>query len=53
MRFSRELSKYTLDLAGVCVVRWGGGGTEPAGEHVFLYGKGNENNELGTVLFCA
>jgi hypothetical protein len=24
-----------------------GGGTEPAGEYTFLYGKGNENHELG------
>jgi hypothetical protein len=25
-----------------------GGGTEPAGEYTFFYGKGNENHELGT-----
>jgi hypothetical protein len=29
-------------------VRWDGGGTEPAGEYTFLYGKGNGNHELGT-----
>jgi hypothetical protein len=29
----------------------GGGGTEPAGEHTFLFGKGNENHELGTGFF--
>jgi hypothetical protein len=25
----------------------GGGGTKPAGEYTFSYGKGNGNNELG------
>jgi hypothetical protein len=29
-------------------VRWGGGGTEPAGDYTFFYGNGNENHELGT-----
>jgi hypothetical protein len=31
-------------------VRWQDGGTELA-EHTFFYGKGNENNELGTGVF--
>jgi hypothetical protein len=26
----------------------GGGGTEPAGEYTFFYGKGNEKHKLGT-----
>jgi hypothetical protein len=33
---------------GVQEVRRDGGGTEPAGEYIFFYGKGNENHELGT-----
>jgi hypothetical protein len=41
---SRELSRCKLDLAGVQEVKWVGGGTEPAGEYTFLYGKGNENH---------
>jgi hypothetical protein len=44
----RELDRYKLDLVGVREVRWEGGGTEPAGEYTFFYGKGNENHELGT-----
>jgi hypothetical protein len=50
---SRELARYKLDLVGVQELRWEGGGTEPAGEYTFSYGKGNENHELGTVFFCA
>jgi hypothetical protein len=42
-----EISKYKLDLVRV-QVRWDGGGTEPAGEYTLVYGKGNENHELGT-----
>jgi hypothetical protein len=29
-------------------VRWEGGGTEPAREHTFFYGKGNEYHDLDT-----
>jgi hypothetical protein len=46
MTFSRELSK--LDLVGVQEVRWEGGGTEPARQYTFFYGKWNENHELDT-----
>jgi hypothetical protein len=45
---AEEISKYKLDLVGVQEVRWDGGGTEPAGEYTFFYGKRNENHELST-----
>jgi hypothetical protein len=36
---AEEISKYKLDLVGVQEVRWGGGGTETAGEYTFFYGE--------------
>jgi hypothetical protein len=42
---AEEIPKYKLELVGVQEVRWDGGGTEPASEYIFLYRKGNENNE--------
>jgi hypothetical protein len=32
-----EISKYKLDLVGVQEVRWDEGGTERAGEYIFLW----------------
>jgi hypothetical protein len=48
---AEEISKYKLDLVGVQEIRWDGGGTEPAGDCTFFYGKVNENHELCTVFF--
>jgi hypothetical protein len=44
---SGELSKYKLYLVGVQEVEWDGSSTELAREYIFLYGKENENHELG------
>jgi hypothetical protein len=52
MTVSRELSRYRIDLVGGQEVRLEDSGTVPAGECKFLYGKGNENHELGKRFFC-
>jgi exonuclease III len=51
MTVSGELARYKLDLVGVQEVRWKGSGTVPVGEYTFLYGKGNDDYELGTGFF--
>jgi hypothetical protein len=48
MTIAKEIPNYKSDLVRVQEVRWDGGGTEPAGEYIFFYGKGNDNHELGT-----
>jgi hypothetical protein len=48
-----DISKYELHLVGVQEVRWdgSGSGTDPVGQYKLFYGRGNDNNELGTVFF--
>ena len=48
---ARELARYKLDLVSVQEVRWDKGGTVREGDN-FFYGKGNENHQSGTGLFC-
>jgi hypothetical protein len=50
---AEKVSKYKLDLVGVQEDRWDRGRTEPAGQYTFLYGKGNQNHELGTGFYRA
>jgi hypothetical protein len=50
MTVAKILSKYKIDLVGVQEVTWDRGGTGPAGEYAFLYGKGNENHELDSFF---
>jgi hypothetical protein len=48
---AEEISEYKLDLVGEQYVRWDRGGTEPSGEYILFYIKGNENHVLGTGFF--
>jgi hypothetical protein len=41
---AEEIAKYKLYLEGVQDVRWGGDGTESAGECTFFYGKGKDSS---------
>jgi hypothetical protein len=45
------ISKYKLDLVRVQVVKWGGGGTEPARDYTLFYLNEKENHQLGTGIF--
>jgi len=48
---ARKSTRCKLDLVGVQEFRWDKGGTVRAGVIIFFYGKGNENQQLGTGLF--
>jgi hypothetical protein len=52
MATARELARYKLDLVGVQDVRWDKEGTVKVGDYSYLYGKRNENNQLGTGFVC-
>jgi hypothetical protein len=48
---ARDLAKYKLNLVDVQEVRWDKEGTVRARDYILFYGKGKENNQLGTVFF--
>jgi len=48
---ARDLARYRLDIMGVQNVSWDKGDTVRAVDYNFFYGKGNENNQLGTGFF--
>ena len=50
---TRELARCKLDLVGVQEVRWDREGTLRIGDYNFMYGKENENHQLGKGFFVS
>jgi hypothetical protein len=53
-RFAQESARRNIkisDLVGVQEVIWDRGGTEPASEYIFSYGKGVDKHVLGKGFF--
>jgi hypothetical protein len=48
---ARELAMNKLDLLDIQEVKCDNGTTVRAGDLIFFYGKGNENNQLETGLY--
>ena len=48
---AQELANYKLYLVGVGEVRLDGNGVSPIGDYLLYYGEGNNNHQLGTVIF--
>jgi hypothetical protein len=46
-----EILKYKLGLSGIQEDKWDRSGIEPADKYIFIYGKGNQDNDLGIVFF--
>jgi hypothetical protein len=52
MTVSRELSKYRLDVVGLQEIGWEGGGTKPAREYKFFYGRGKSESRIRYRFLC-
>jgi hypothetical protein len=53
MTVSRELLKYKLHLVEVQEVRWGGSGTDPAGDYTFSMERGMRIMNYIQFFSCA
>jgi hypothetical protein len=52
MTVAKVISNYKLHVVGVQNIKLDRDGNKPTGKYLFLYGKENENHELGTGFFC-